>query len=225
MLERLERREEALASYDRAIALDPKDSLTHYNRGSVLKDLKRFEEALASYDSAIGLNGDFAEAYVNRGNVLQELRRHEAAIESFGRAIALNPAIAEAFQGRGVSPASPQALGASAGRLQRGNCTEAGSSLLRTSVGVISLRNSIVTTKPPPIISKPPSWNPDAGSYQALAASLLRLKRFDLAIASLDKATALDPDGITCSAPAARPRCMLVSGMAWTRTSSASPKA
>ena len=72
MLERLGRREEALASYDRALALDPKDSLTHYNRGSVLKDLKRFEEALASYESAIGLNASYAEAYVNRGNVLQD---------------------------------------------------------------------------------------------------------------------------------------------------------
>ena len=36
---------------------------------------------------------------------------------------------------------------------------------------------------------------PDPGTYQSLAASLVRCKRFDLAIASLDKATALDPHG------------------------------
>jgi predicted O-linked N-acetylglucosamine transferase (SPINDLY family) len=194
VLERLGRRDEALASFDRAIELDPKDALTHYNRGSVLKDLERYADALVSYESAIGLNGDFAEAHANRGNVLQELRRYEAAIESFERAIALQPAMAQAVQGRAVSlhrlNRLEQALAAynnaialkpdlAAAYLGRGNLlldvdrhAEAATDYLKAS-----------------------ELEPDPATYQSLASSLVRLKRFDLAIASLDKATALDPSG------------------------------
>ena len=194
VLERLGRREEALASYDRAIELDPKDALTHYNRGSVLKDLERYADALLNYEAAIGLKGDFAEAHVNRGSVLQELRRNEAAMESFERAIALKPTMAQAFQGRGVClhrlnrleqaladynkaiALKPDLVAAYVGRgnllADRDRHAEAAADYLKAS-----------------------ELEPKSKTYQSLASSLVRLKRFDLAIASFDKAAALDPDG------------------------------
>ncbi len=193
VLERLGRRDEALTSYDRAIALDPKDPLTLYNRGSVLKDLKRYEEALASYESAIRLNGDYAEAYVNRGNVLQELHRHEAAIESFGRAIALNPAIVQAFQGRG---ASLHALK----RLQQALPDYNKAIALKPDLAIVFLyRGNLLAEldrhyEAVADYSKAAELEPEPGTYQSLAASLVRCKRFDLAIASLDKASERDPD-------------------------------
>jgi predicted O-linked N-acetylglucosamine transferase (SPINDLY family) len=194
VLERLGRRDEALASYDRAIELDPKDALTYYNRGSVLKDLKRYEDALASYESAIELNGNYAEALVNHGNVLQQLMRYEAAIDSFGRAIALNSGLAQAFQGRGVCSYRlrrlEQALadynkaialkpGVAAAHFMRGNVlSELGSQTEAISDYI-----------------KATELEPDPTTYRYLASSLLLIKRVDLAIASLDKATALNPDG------------------------------
>ena len=72
----LKRHEEALASYDKAIALKPDYAEAYNNRGNALKDLKRHEEALASYDKAIALKPDYAEAYNNRGAAL---RRPEAS--------------------------------------------------------------------------------------------------------------------------------------------------
>ena len=66
----LKRSEEALASYDKAIALKPDYAEAYNNRGNALMDLKRPEEALASYDKAIALKPDYAEAYNNRGNAL-----------------------------------------------------------------------------------------------------------------------------------------------------------
>ena len=67
-LQDLKRFEEALASYDKALAIRPDYAEAYSNRGIALQDLKRFEEALASYDKAIALKPDYAEAFNNRGN-------------------------------------------------------------------------------------------------------------------------------------------------------------
>lgn len=93
--------DEALASYDQAIALKPDLVEAHNNRSAVLEQTKRYVEALAGYDRAIALKPDFAEAYYNRGNVLQQLRRHEDASASYQRAVALRPHFAEAYNNLG----------------------------------------------------------------------------------------------------------------------------
>ena len=82
---------EALASYDKAIALKPDHAATHSNRGNALMDLKRHAEALASYDRAIALKPDDAAAHSNRGNALMALNRPEEALTSYDKAIALKP--------------------------------------------------------------------------------------------------------------------------------------
>ena len=48
----LGKKESALASYDRALAVRPHYAEVHYNRGNTLKELTRFEEAVASDQSA-----------------------------------------------------------------------------------------------------------------------------------------------------------------------------
>ena len=48
MLRELGRQEEALASFDHALALQPEDANAWNNRGNVLRELGRGEEALAS---------------------------------------------------------------------------------------------------------------------------------------------------------------------------------
>jgi predicted O-linked N-acetylglucosamine transferase (SPINDLY family) len=83
--------EKALASYDRAIALEPDYAEAYNNRGNALYELKRLVEALANYDKAITLKPHLAYVYVNRGNTLNDLKRHEEALESFDKAIALQP--------------------------------------------------------------------------------------------------------------------------------------
>ncbi|HXJ02835.1 MAG TPA: FkbM family methyltransferase, partial [Micropepsaceae bacterium] len=102
-LQELKRPEEALESYDRAIALKPDYADAFNNRGTVLKDLGRLDEALASYERAIALNPRHAEAFYNKGKVLQELRRLDEALASYDRAIALKPGYAKAFNNRGTA--------------------------------------------------------------------------------------------------------------------------
>jgi protein O-GlcNAc transferase len=98
---KLKRHQEAVASYDRALAIKPDSVEALYNRGLALFELKRHQEALASYDRALAFNPDFAEALNNRGNALLELRRHGEAIASYDRALAFKPDNAEALYNRG----------------------------------------------------------------------------------------------------------------------------
>ena len=96
-LNNLKRLEDALASYDKAIALKPDFGEAYTNRGNALQDLNRPADALASYDKAIALKPDYAEAHNNRGNALLDLKRPEDALASYDKAIALKPDYAEAY--------------------------------------------------------------------------------------------------------------------------------
>src|SRR5664280_2193422 len=55
-LHRLGHDEEAISSYDKALALNPRDAMTWDNKGSSLSSLGRYEEALDCLDKALALN-------------------------------------------------------------------------------------------------------------------------------------------------------------------------
>jgi tetratricopeptide (TPR) repeat protein len=95
--------DEALASYDRALALRPDHAEALCNRGATLHELKRFDEALASYDRALALRPNFAEALCNRGTTLHALRRFDEALASHDRALGLQPHHAGALFNRGIT--------------------------------------------------------------------------------------------------------------------------
>jgi Tfp pilus assembly protein PilF len=101
-LQALRRYGEALASYDRAIALEPGIPETHNNRGNLLRILRRHEDALACFDKAIALRPDYAVAYRNRGIVLRELHSYTDALASYDKAVTLRPDFAEAYRNRGL---------------------------------------------------------------------------------------------------------------------------
>ena len=92
----------ALASYDRALALQADHSEALYNRGNTLKALSRFEDAIASYDRALAVKPDYADALNNRGVALLALGRTEDALTSHERALALKADHAEALRARAV---------------------------------------------------------------------------------------------------------------------------
>ncbi|HTB44372.1 MAG TPA: tetratricopeptide repeat-containing glycosyltransferase family protein [Acetobacteraceae bacterium] len=98
----LKRYAEALASYNRAVALWPGHAPLQNNRGNALFGLGRKLEALAAFDRAIRTAPDYAEAHFNRGNVLRALDRRTEALASFDRAAALAPDHADLQFNRGL---------------------------------------------------------------------------------------------------------------------------
>lgn len=87
---------EALACYDRAVALDSRDPIAHLNRGITLQLLLRYGEAVSAYDQALVLAPHFAQGWNDRGVALQYAGQFDAALDSFHRAEALDSALAVA---------------------------------------------------------------------------------------------------------------------------------
>jgi len=97
----LSRHDDALASFDQALAIKPDFADALNNRGNALQGLQRHAEALDSYDRALTVRPDYAEALSNRGNALAFLNRTEEALGSYARALAIRPDYTEALINQG----------------------------------------------------------------------------------------------------------------------------
>ena len=83
------RMQEAVKSYDEAIALDPDLAEAHLGRGLVLElGFDRLDEAEVEYRKAIQLKPTLSEAHNNLGQLLARTGRLEEAVKEFDAAMA-----------------------------------------------------------------------------------------------------------------------------------------
>src|SRR5260370_3412553 len=87
----MERDEEALADFSRAIELHPGYTSAIASRGQVYQAMQRYEEALADLSRAIELDPGCASAIASRGETYQLMERYEEALADLNRLIELNP--------------------------------------------------------------------------------------------------------------------------------------
>ncbi len=97
ILRMLNRNEEAVPRYEKALALRPDDAETFNNLGNALLALKRYEGAIACYERTLALGPANPAAHNNLGVALKALGRHEAAAAQYGKALTLKPDYAEAL--------------------------------------------------------------------------------------------------------------------------------
>ncbi len=93
----------AIADFDQAIRLDPRNAGAFHDRGTAHDRKGQFDRAIADYDQAIQLRPDLAVAFTDRGIVFTEMRQYDRAITDFGQAIRLDPKYALAFSSRGIA--------------------------------------------------------------------------------------------------------------------------
>jgi predicted O-linked N-acetylglucosamine transferase (SPINDLY family) len=100
-LNQLGRWQDAIADYDKAIALDPSYANAYCNRGAALQRLDRLADALDSYDRAVALNPTDHLTFYNRGSVLNALGRFDEALASYERCVNLRSDYTAAYLNRG----------------------------------------------------------------------------------------------------------------------------
>jgi tetratricopeptide (TPR) repeat protein len=89
ILATLGHREEAVACYDRALAISPRFVAAWNNKGRCLADQGLREEAIACYDQALALDPRSMNAWNNKGTFLARHQRWEEAIVCYDRALSL----------------------------------------------------------------------------------------------------------------------------------------
>jgi len=100
---RMEKYDAALADYNLAIKLDPKDSYSLYNRALVLEQRGRPAQAMHDYTASLKLRADNGDAYLKRGLLFMQVKRLDDAIADFGRAHDLMPADPWSLANRGIA--------------------------------------------------------------------------------------------------------------------------
>lgn len=86
---------EAIAAYERAIALEPGFADAHCNLGTVYYNQGRRALARACYERALELDPDHVEAHFNVANLLEEEERNEAALQHYKAAMRADPMYAD----------------------------------------------------------------------------------------------------------------------------------
>lgn len=82
---------EAAAAANRAIGLDPRDSLGHFSLGRVHALRRQFDLAMPRLEAAVGLNPSHAQAYFGLGQTLWYASRPKEAVRLLDTAIELSP--------------------------------------------------------------------------------------------------------------------------------------
>ena len=100
---------DALASTERAIALNPDSSQAWFNHGRILTTLGQYEDAEAAYqqallgDANVGDRLTLADIWLNLSALLWRLERYGEAIAAADSAIGIKPDSAEAWYNKGLA--------------------------------------------------------------------------------------------------------------------------
>lgn len=89
--------EEAIADYDKALALDPKDAATRYTRGTMNFYRKDYDGAIADFNAALSLDRKMVSAYIARGISKRRKGYPEQAIADYKEALSFDSQSAWAY--------------------------------------------------------------------------------------------------------------------------------
>ena len=190
--------EEALASFDRAIAIEPENHKAWFYRSHALRNLERYQEAIPSYDKFLEAEPENYEAWYYRGNSLFALEQYQEAVASYDKALEIQPDYYQARENRSMAE---QRLG----KAQAENpSTEKG--LPPKPIDPRLLETISYAPPPLPNIDGSSSWleNIDIGAdperHQFFLDEALRLYRagnYREALANWDKALQINPNDHT----------------------------
>lgn len=83
----LDQAEEALAQFDEALRLEPRNIEAWIKRGTALERLQRIDDAITSYDQAIAIDGSTATAYLFKAGVYNRQKKYAEALQCYEKAL------------------------------------------------------------------------------------------------------------------------------------------
>jgi tetratricopeptide (TPR) repeat protein len=98
----LDRPDDALAEWNKAIGILPQDFNGHFGKANLLLSLKKYREAEAAFDQAILLGVDREKAYHAKAGMMLGLKRNSEALEAMDSVIAINKYYRSPFYFKGV---------------------------------------------------------------------------------------------------------------------------
>jgi len=103
VLQKLNKPEAAIKSYNKAIEINPNYAEAYNNLGNVLEELNKINLAIENYNKAIKINPNYAGAYNNLGGALAKLRKLKEAIKNYDIAIKIDQKLFGAYYNRGIA--------------------------------------------------------------------------------------------------------------------------
>jgi tetratricopeptide (TPR) repeat protein len=94
---------QAISSYSKGIALNPKSAIAYSYRASAYVGQKDYPKAIADSSKAISLNPTCVNAYINRGVAYSRQGKYQQAIANYNKAIELAPNNANAYNIRALA--------------------------------------------------------------------------------------------------------------------------
>ncbi|WP_268544000.1 tetratricopeptide repeat protein [Candidatus Nitrosotenuis cloacae] len=82
---------EAIGCYEKALQIDPTDSVVLSNMGGAYVELKKYDVALSFLEKSIGIDPDFSAPWYNKAACLSMLGENEEALNCLEKAVTLDP--------------------------------------------------------------------------------------------------------------------------------------
>lgn len=101
--EREQHYKKMVEEYSQAIAKNPHDAQSYYERGDAYQGLVKYQQCIADYTSCIKLDPNFAEAYAYRAQVYGLIHRDIDAIPDYTKLIVLRPKDAHPYLYRAMT--------------------------------------------------------------------------------------------------------------------------
>jgi tetratricopeptide (TPR) repeat protein len=99
----MNRYQQAIECFDKAILIDANNPRIWISKGSILGNLGRYQQAIECFDKAILIDANNPEVLKSKGTANHYLGNYQQAIEYFNRALELDPNDSGTWNGKGIS--------------------------------------------------------------------------------------------------------------------------
>jgi len=101
--DRLQKYNDAIYHFDKAIEVDPLAPEPWLNMGITLRKLHKYTKSIKCYKRAVDMDPNYVKAWSNMGHVYFILKRYQKAIANFRKAIQIDPAFVDGWFNIGIS--------------------------------------------------------------------------------------------------------------------------